>query len=232
MSNSKLNSVKEKVKEKGWTIEEEKGVANGTQLVLSNKAKIICYDNGRILVQGPNDIRVIVDKIMDDVRGVADSSLKAIKKVFVVYGHDDHARIALENILRRWGLEPLVLSDLPSEGQTLIEKLEKYTEEAHYGIVLATPDDEGYKAGREGEKKYRARQNVVLELGVLLAKLGRKRVAIIFKEYGENKDMSFEKPSDIHGLVYIRYENSMDDVKIPLAKELANLGCRIPTEML
>ena len=48
-------------------------------------------------------------------------------------------------------------------------------------MVLATPDDEGYRKGRETEKQYRARQNVVLELGLLLATLGRSRVAILLK---------------------------------------------------
>ena len=44
-------------------------------------------------------------------------------KVFVVYGHDEPARTQLEAMLRRWGMEPLILDQLPSEGQTIIEKL-------------------------------------------------------------------------------------------------------------
>ena len=72
-------------------------------------------------------------------------------------------------------LDPLILDQLPSEGQTIIEKLEKHTSEANFCVVLATPDDVGFRAGHEDEKAHRARQNVVLELGMMLSKLGRKR---------------------------------------------------------
>ena len=40
-------------------------------------------------------------------------------------------------MLRRWRLEPLILDQLPSEGQTIIEKLEKYTAEVNFAVVLA-----------------------------------------------------------------------------------------------
>ncbi|ERI61146.1 TIR domain-containing protein [Xylella fastidiosa] len=82
-----------------------------------------------------------------------------LSKVFVVYGHDDAARTELEAMLRRWKLEPLILDQLPSEGQTIIEKLEKYTAEVKFAVVLATPDDEGFRACHENEKMFRARQN-------------------------------------------------------------------------
>jgi predicted nucleotide-binding protein len=56
---------------------------------------------------------------------------------------------------------------------TIIESLEKKIGkqgEARFGIVLLTPDDVGY-AKRDGEKEANARprQNVVLEMGMLLS---------------------------------------------------------------
>jgi len=48
-------------------------------------------------------------------------------------------------MLRRWGLEPLILDQLPSKGQTIIEKLEEYTAGVGFAVVLATPDDEGHR---------------------------------------------------------------------------------------
>jgi predicted nucleotide-binding protein len=48
------------------------------------------------------------------------------------------------------------------------------------------------------EKKFRARQNVVLELGMLLSSLGRSKVAILMKNPGK-----MERLSDIQGLLYI-----------------------------
>jgi hypothetical protein len=57
-----------------------------------------------------------------------------------MYGHDLAARTQLEAMLRRWNLEPVILEQLPSEGTTLIEKLEKYArDDVRFGVVFATP---------------------------------------------------------------------------------------------
>jgi hypothetical protein len=99
--------------------------------------------------------------------------------IFVVHGRDHDARDQLELILRRLGLEPFVLQVTGGGGDTLIEALERQigkTAEASFGIVLATPDDMGY-LGEDGptDAKARARQNVIMEMGMLLASLTRKR---------------------------------------------------------
>lgn len=142
------------------------------------------------------------------------------KKVFVVYGHDTAAREKLELVLMKMGMEPIVLANLPAAGDTIIEKLEKYLRDAHgvgFACVLLTPDDEGHRAGAPEEKKYRARQNVILELGMVLSRLSRKRVAILYKE-------SVERPSDIDGLLYLGYKENLDEVKTLLFKELKEAG--------
>ena len=69
-------------------------------------------------------------------------------------------------MLRRWGLEPVILDQLPSQGQTIIEKLEHYQADVSFAVVLATPDDEGRGVTTPTETALRARQNVVLELGM------------------------------------------------------------------
>lgn len=87
------------------------------------------------------------------------------KQVFIVHGHDPDARRDLQLLLHQMGLEPIVLGDLPAEGDTIIEKLEKYlgpNSPIGFACVLFTPDDEGYPKGQEDEKKYRARENVIL----------------------------------------------------------------------
>ena len=148
-------------------------------------------------------------------------------KVFVVYGHDKNARTQLEAMLRRWDLEPLILDQLPSDGSTIIEKLEKYTNQADFGIVLATPDDIGYAKNNEANKKYRVRQNVVLELGMLLAAKGRSKVAILLSQA---EDM--ESPSDINGLIYIPFKDNVEDAAISLAKEMNKNGYTIEISKL
>lgn len=150
------------------------------------------------------------------------------KKVFVVYGHDDRARTQLDAMLRRWGLEPIILDQLPSKGMTIIDKLEDYTEDVGFGVVLATPDDMGHPKDEEDKKTHRARQNVVLELGMLLVKLGRPRVAILL---GNQVDM--ERPSDIQGLIYIPFKDDVQrEAGTALAKEMAAQGYNIEVAKL
>ena len=83
--------------------------------------------------------------------------------------------------------------------------------------MLLTPGDEGFKAGKTEDKKYRARQNVVLELGMVLARLGRRRVAILHKQ-------SIELPSDIAGLLYVPVTERVEEVKNRLFNELREAG--------
>jgi predicted nucleotide-binding protein len=87
---------------------------------------------------------------------------------------------------------------------------------------LATPDDEGNIVGKQDEKKLRARQNVVLESGLLLSKLGRARVAILLKNQEK-----MERPSDIQGLIYLPFTDDVAETKVQLAKEMEKQGISI-----
>jgi len=215
-----------------YVVESEQRAKNdlGWQLRLTNGGIVNVFDTGAFNVQGKcqPEIKAALGAAPAQpvaVKAVAPSAVKQYSntKVFVVYGHDETARNHLEAMLRRWGLDPLILDQLPSEGQTIIEKLEKYTAEVHFAVVLATPDDEGNRAGRDDEKAYRARQNVVLELGMLLSRLGRSRVAIILKQQA-----NMERPSGIQGLIYIPYKDDLQkEAGTILAKEMAAQGYHI-----
>jgi predicted nucleotide-binding protein len=146
----------------------------------------------------------------------------ASRKVFVVYGHDQKARTELEAMLRRWELEPLILDQLTSGGQTIIEKLESVRREANFAVVLATPDDEGHRRDHPDEKAYRARQNVVLELGMMLAILGRRKVAVLLRT-----SVEMERPSDIQGLIYVTFKDDVKEAALTLAKEINAQGIPI-----
>ena len=190
-----------------------------TVLKLSNGCIINCYDSGKVVYQGKNtdEVKNIIEHTAQTVREEEKN-----RKVFVVYGHDLNARTQLEAMLRRWDIEPLIIDQLVSSGQTIIEKLEENTDKVQFGIVLATPDDIGYPKGKEECKKYRVRQNVILELGMLLSKVGRSKVAILLSQAEE-----MEKPSDIDGLIYIPFTNNVEEAKVSLAKELQRNGYEI-----
>jgi len=203
----------------------------GTKLSIENGAIVNVFDTGTVNVQGRSQEAVKaalgLGQSLATSNGTSNTA-EPLRKVFVVYGHDTTARSHLEAMLRRWGLEPLILDQLPSEGQTIIEKLEKYAADVQFAVVLATPDDDGHRRGHEDEKAYRARQNVVLELGMLLAKLGRTRVAILLQQQDK-----MERPSDIHGLIYIPFKDDLQkDAGALLAKEMATQGYSISVAKL
>jgi len=106
-------------------------------------------------------------------------------KIFVVHGHDTTLKTEVENFLNDIGLDPIILHKKPDEGQTIIEKFLKHSETG-YAIILATPDDvvigSGPSVNKIKKEEGRARQNVILEWGFFIGKLGRNRVCCIYKE--------------------------------------------------
>lgn len=188
--------------------EAERELPNGRQLKLRNGAVINIYNKNSVpYVQGKNDAEV--KRLIGQLTGE-----EINKKVFIVYGHNEKVRDELEKLLQLWGMEPVILDKMAAGGKTIIEKLEREMSEAGYGIVLATADDEGYRKGNPDEKKFRCRQNVVLELGMLMAKLGRDRISILLQHHED-----LERPSDIDGLGYIPFEDELEPKAVKLLKE-------------
>lgn len=218
-----LEQIKHALNKGGLMVKSEQRLSNdtGVQLRLFNGAIINVFDTGNYNVQGKNKaaVEMVLGKELTGEAAIGTGPLPN-NKVFVVYGHDSSARTQLEAMLRRWGLDPIIIDQLPSEGATLIEKLENYYPNVGFAVVLATPDDEAYPRGKPDEKAFRARQNVVLELGMLLAHLGRSRVAILLKD-----QEVMERPSDIQGLIYIPFKNDLaKEAGLLLAKEMSQQG--------
>jgi predicted nucleotide-binding protein len=200
-----------------------KDIPHGRQFRLSDGAIANVYDSGKVVWQGKDTDVVLKVKGLYGAPEAVVSTTKSKEvvsasnnKVFIVYGHDNECREQLELLLRRMKLEPVILQNLPIAGDTIIEKLEANID-VRYACVLLTPDDEGHPVHQPKEKKLRARQNVILELGMFLVRLGRKRVAILHKG-------SLELPSDISGLIYIRFNKRVDEVKERLGAELQEAG--------
>lgn len=139
-------------------------------------------------------------------------------EIFIVHGHDEALKIEVARTIERAGLDVTILHEKPNEGLTIIQKLEKYAATAGYAVILMTPDDKG-KSKKETKYKDRARQNVVLEWGYFVGKLGADRVCAIHTE-------NIELPSDISGILYITYDNN-GGWKIQLMKELEKAGYSI-----
>jgi len=148
-------------------------------------------------------------------------------KIFVVHGHDSVALDQLELILRRLDLDPYILQSNDAESKTIVEALEKQIyEESAFGIILMTPDDYGYpKTKGEVERQPRARQNVILEMGMLMASLGREKMVIL-------KKGALELPSDIGGVIYQEFNEHVKEVAVQLARRMAKSGIDIDDSLV
>ncbi len=137
-------------------------------------------------------------------------------EVFIVHGRDDGPKQAVARFLERLELSPIILHEQANEGLTIIEKFEQHSQ-VGFAVVLLTPEDVGRLASEgDSELRPRARQNVILELGFFLGKLGRKRTCALL--VGD-----VEIPSDYAGVLYVSMDEQ-DAWKFELVRELKKAG--------
>ncbi|MEW6051641.1 MAG: nucleotide-binding protein [Candidatus Zixiibacteriota bacterium] len=141
------------------------------------------------------------------------------KSVFIAHGRDNGRLNSVARFVEKLGLRAVVLKEQASSGNTVIEKLESHTD-VTYGIIIMVPEDEG-RLRSDSTWRPRARQNVVLEHGYLMGKLGRSRVACLVVD-----DDTFDRPSDVGGVLYIAFDDQ-DRWQMELMKELKAAGLPI-----
>jgi hypothetical protein len=167
-------------------------------------------------------IRWLQDEIGDSDGGSpalisGPSTSTHVRKIFVVHGHDDGAREAVARFVERIGFEAIILREQANQGRTIIEKIEANSD-VGFAVVLLTPDDVGGKVG--ANQRPRARQNVLVELGYFIGRLGRARVCAL----STSGDM--ELPTDFAGVVWEPFDDA-GGWKQSLARELDALGFEI-----
>ncbi|MGF1689065.1 nucleotide-binding protein [Photobacterium japonica] len=155
-----------------------------------------------------------IEREKDAVVQVTQSE-KPKNKVFIVHGHDGEAKERTARFIEKLGFDAIILHEQASRSMTIIEKIENYSNDVGFGIVLYTPDDMGNvkNEAEVGKLKYRARQNVVFEHGFLIGKIGRENVAPLVEG-------AIELPNDISGIVYINDK----DWQLDIAKEMKAAG--------
>lgn len=145
-----------------------------------------------------------------------ESKAQPLTKVFIVHGRDEALLHQVARFIERLQLQAIILHEQGNEGRTLIDKFKAKADEANFAVVLMTPDDMGALAG--DIPRPRARQNVILELGYFLARLGSNKVCALHKG-------GVETPSDFAGVVYVSADN--ESWKTALARELRSAGIPI-----
>ena len=191
------------------------------------------YDDAR--KSGVTKIKNLLNTIKEDY--VLDSELgssvpktqkKSINnnKVFIVHGHNETMKQSVARVIHQIGLEPIILHEQPNQGRTIIEKFTDYSD-VSFAVVLLSGDDLGYsKSNSPDDSRARARQNVILELGFFMGKLGRGKVVALFEQI-EN----FEFPSDYQGILYTPFDPD-GKWKFDVARELKAAGFKIDVDVL
>jgi predicted nucleotide-binding protein len=142
--------------------------------------------------------------------------------VFVVHGHDANFVDQVVAYVSSIGVKPIVLTRMGSDEQSLFQRFFRYGQRARFAIVLVGADDIGasraqYDMAGVGERalQFRARQNVILELGFFFGKLGWQNVFVLLQP-PDKIFPNFERPSDLDGVLF----NNLDG-KGSWKKELA-----------
>ncbi len=138
-------------------------------------------------------------------------SANSAHSVFLVHGHDEEMMADVAGFLRSNKVEPVILKKTNTKERTLFEKFEAIGGQAKFAIVLMTSDDVAasrreFEHPKGGEKalQYRARQNVILELGFFSGRLGWDSVFILQKP-AEAPWPKFDMPSDLGGVMFDAY---------------------------
>ena len=93
---------------------------------------------------------------------------------------------------------------------------EKENNKEFLGKILVSADEknrDAYFSIMFDYLKNRARQNVILEFGYFIGKLSRQKVCCLYKG-------NIELPSDMHGLCYLHFNNSVSEIKDAIIEEL------------
>jgi predicted nucleotide-binding protein len=142
------------------------------------------------------------------VRQVDQGESEPPNSVFLVHGHDPIAISEMEDYLAGLGVKTFILSRTGGPTQSLLQKFFQSAADARFAIVILSADDRGasrlqYDAQGVGNLalQFRARQNVILELGFFYGFLGWENVFVLYRPPLEVYP-NFERPSDIEGAVF------------------------------
>lgn len=141
--------------------------------------------------------------------------------IFIVHGQKHEIKTEVARFIERIKLKAIILDEQANEGKTIIEKFEHYSSTCRTAIVILTADDK-VVADDDSKIIYRARQNVIFELGYFLSSLKREGVIALYED-------NVEVPSDFYGVLYVSLK---DDWKFKVARELKKRGLNIDLNAL
>lgn len=213
------------------TFENSSKIGSISRFSMSKKAALQTPNETYVLEEGKDVTDDFIQGAPGHKKNKLSEKTEEIKprgnQIFVVHGHDNEMKEAVARTLEKLDLKPIILHEKPNQNRTIIEKFTEYADGVSFAIVLLSPDDIGHERNESSEPiKYRARQNVILELGFFIGKLGRSNVTALFKKIPD-----FELPTDYVGTLYTPFDEA-GRWQLDLAKELKSVGYNIDANKL
>ena len=142
-----------------------------------------------------------LDTVINEPKKLEGKSALISNNVFIVHGHNEKMKLSVARTIEKLKFNPIIVHEQPNKGKTIIEKFTDNSEVA-FAIVLLSADDIAYNKNEKPETaKFRARQNVIFELGYFIRKLGRERVLVLHE-----MENDFEIPSDYIGVLFVPFD--------------------------
>lgn len=171
---------------------------------------------GNIKVMLPKVLKYYSKKYCANAKGDNEIILKT-NNIFIIHGHNEAKKLELCKLIKEeFHLNPILLSEQPTEGATIIEKFERYAKQCSFAFALFTPDD----IVKDGDKEYfQTRPNVIFELGWFVAHFNRKNVCIL-----NQAKKGTEIFSDLHGVGRIEFISDIREKFLDIRDELCAAG--------
>jgi predicted nucleotide-binding protein len=125
------------------------------------------------------------------------------RDVYLAHGRDEKWKQAVEHLLEQSGEHEIkIVNRRAHERARLTDELREDPQGSHYAVVLLTADDVGGARLESDTEPYfstRAHQQVVFEMGFLVAALTPGRVCVLYED-------GVELPCDLDGVSHVRLD--------------------------
>jgi predicted nucleotide-binding protein len=118
------------------------------------------------------------------------------RRVFISHGRSKDWYEVQQYVERDLALRTMELSQEPSQGKTIIEKLESGASQCDSAVIVMSGDDS------DADGAARVRENVMHEIGYFHAAYGRSRVVLLHED-------GVSVPTNLAGIVYSAYPKGL-----------------------
>jgi predicted nucleotide-binding protein len=173
-----------------------------------------------------NLLRVVYEDLQLNIIPMKSTSIADSRDVYIVHGYNEQMKSVVVRAIEQLKLASVILHEHPDKGKNIFQKFTDYPNPI-YVIVLLSADEVAYEKDHSPETaQYRATQNVILELGYFIGKIGRERVLVLHETVS-----NFEIPTDYRGIPFVPFDKVGGWIS-ELVKNLTALGIYIDENSL